>query len=352
MSLNFKKSTSKKQMPFYKTLWFMWLTLFLFPPVGIFLMWKFNKYGKKAKIIFSILFGVIFLVAMATPSENNKTLPTEQTKVESSNKETTEASIITGWQDIDGKRYYYDENGDKITGWFTDNNSKYYLDNDGVMQTGWIKLDDHSYFLNESGAMQTGWINSNSNDYYLNESGIMQTGWINSNGNDYYLNESGVMQTGWIKSNGNDYYLNESGVMQTGWVKSNGHDYYLNESGVMQTGWIKSNGNDYYLDSNGKMLTNNTIDGYTLSSNGVATKQQATSKPASSGNSSSSSFASASGDVTTNEPAPSGQTVYWTPGGKSYHSRSNCSTLSRSKTINSGPASSCPKSDPCNVCVK
>ena len=45
-------------------------------------------------------------------------------------------------------------------------------------------------------------------------------------------------------------------------------------------------------------------------------------------------------------------TVYWTPNGKSYHSTPNCSTLKRSKTILSGPKSSCPKSDPCNVCVK
>lgn len=47
--------------------------------------------------------------------------------------------------------------------------------------------------------------------------------------------------------------------------------------------------------------------------------------------------------------------VYWTPGGKSYHNSRNCSTLSRSKTINEGPLSdalAAGKSDPCNVCVK
>ena len=47
--------------------------------------------------------------------------------------------------------------------------------------------------------------------------------------------------------------------------------------------------------------------------------------------------------------------VYWTPGGKSYHSRRSCSTLSRSKTVNSGSlndALNAGKSDPCNVCIK
>lgn len=48
----------------------------------------------------------------------------------------------------------------------------------------------------------------------------------------------------------------------------------------------------------------------------------------------------------------SNRTVYWTPNGKSYHSDKNCSTLSRSKTINEGLLSSSPKSDPCDKCVK
>lgn len=50
---------------------------------------------------------------------------------------------------------------------------------------------------------------------------------------------------------------------------------------------------------------------------------------------------------------PQGDTVYWTPGGKSYHTTSECSTLSRSKTILSGTldeALAAGKTDPCNIC--
>lgn len=50
---------------------------------------------------------------------------------------------------------------------------------------------------------------------------------------------------------------------------------------------------------------------------------------------------------------PQGDTVYWTPSGKSYHATSECSTLSRSKTILSGTldeAMAAGKTDPCNVC--
>lgn len=61
----------------------------------------------------------------------------------------------------------------------------------------------------------------------------------------------------------------------------------------------------------------------------------------------------AGNQTSTNQIAAS--TVYWTPGGKSYHNNRNCSTLKRSKTILEGnltDALSAGKNDPCNVCVK
>ncbi|MGL5693610.1 MAG: ComEC/Rec2 family competence protein [Peptostreptococcaceae bacterium] len=42
--------------------------------------------------------------------------------------------------------------------------------------------------------------------------------------------------------------------------------------------------------------------------------------------------------------------VYWTPNGKSYHTTKNCSTLSRSKVINSSTISQSGKNDPCDRC--
>lgn len=61
------------------------------------------------------------------------------------------------------------------------------------------------------------------------------------------------------------------------------------------------------------------------------------------------------GDGSSTPDEPTGQTVYWTPGGKSYHSTPNCTTLKRSKKICSGTiaeAKAAGKSDPCNVCIR
>lgn len=46
----------------------------------------------------------------------------------------------------------------------------------------------------------------------------------------------------------------------------------------------------------------------------------------------------------------SSEVVYWTPNGKSYHSRKNCSTLSKSKTILEGTIQQSGKTDPCDKC--
>lgn len=47
---------------FYNTNWFMWLTLILLAPVGIFFMWKNQKYTKKVRGILSGVFAVWFLI--------------------------------------------------------------------------------------------------------------------------------------------------------------------------------------------------------------------------------------------------------------------------------------------------
>ena len=51
-------------------------------------------------------------------------------------------------------------------------------------------------------------------------------------------------------------------------------------------------------------------------------------------------------NVTTNEPTD--EYVYWTNGGKSYHSRKSCPSLANSSNIQEG--TDCPKNDPCNNC--
>lgn len=90
---------------------------------------------------------------------------------------------------------------------------------------------------------------------------------------NYYLQADGYMATGWLYNSGAWYYLDESGTMQIGWKQVGSNWYYLDNTGKMTIGWFKDmDGKYYYLNSSGAMVTNTTIDGYKIGSNGAWVK--------------------------------------------------------------------------------
>lgn len=60
------------------------------------------------------------------------------------------------WLNLDGKKYYMDNNGYMVTGWYQVDNQWYYMDENGVVQYGWLKDKDKWYYLSPvGGAMVT-----------------------------------------------------------------------------------------------------------------------------------------------------------------------------------------------------
>ena len=78
-----KKSTKRSEPvknEFYKEIWFMWVTLVLFSPVGIFIMWKFHPELKKNfKIIVSIVFAIFFLLVITSSGSSESGTSTDST---------------------------------------------------------------------------------------------------------------------------------------------------------------------------------------------------------------------------------------------------------------------------------
>ena len=107
--------------------------------------------------------------------------------------------------------------------------------------------------------------------YYFSASGAMQTGWKWFDNHYRYFEANGAMKTGWIKDKGIWYYLNpEDGIMLVGLHKVNGDHYYFDESGAMQTGWKRIDGNWYYFQTDGSLLKNATTpDGYKVNEEGI-----------------------------------------------------------------------------------
>lgn len=75
-----------------------------------------------------------------------------------------------------GRQYYLGADQNKVTGWQDINSYRYYFDEKGIMQTGWYEEDGAKYFLDSDGKMHVGWYEENGVKYYFGNDGKMVTG--------------------------------------------------------------------------------------------------------------------------------------------------------------------------------
>ena len=98
--------------------------------------------------------------------------------------------MVTGWETLDKKTYYFAPDGKMQTGWKTIKGKKYYFSRKGVMQTGWKQLKKKWYRFNKkTGAVMTGWKTLAGSRYYFNSDGAMSVGWKTIDGANYYFYE-------------------------------------------------------------------------------------------------------------------------------------------------------------------
>jgi inhibitor of cysteine peptidase len=79
-----------------------------------------------------------------------------------------------GWECINEKWYYFDNNGYMKNGWINDNGNWYFANYDGEMQTGLIQVDGKTYKLSSSGGMMTGDITIEDKIYSFATTGELQ----------------------------------------------------------------------------------------------------------------------------------------------------------------------------------
>ena len=143
----------------------------------------------------------------------------------------------TGWQTIDGKRYFFMPEGYMMRGWISFGKTRYYLDSNGVMVTGKQVIDGTTYTFASDGKLivesKRGWKTVNGKKYYYNENGVAVTGWQTIDGKKYFFMPEGYMMTGWISFGKTRYYLDKNGVMQTGWQFISNTWYYFRTNGTL-----------------------------------------------------------------------------------------------------------------------
>ena len=194
-------------------------------------------------------------------------------------------SVLEGWQEIDGRKYYY-ENGKRVYGGKKIDGYWYYFETDGVMKYNWWrdkngerfyydeqghlvvnqgkKIDGWWYYFSTSGAMRRNWWrDKNGERFYYDEQGhlVVNQG-KKINGWWYYFSTSGAMKYSWWRNkSGERFYYDEQGhlVVNQG-KKINGYWYYFGTSGAMKYNWWRNkNGDKFYYNWSGHLVTGCTI---------------------------------------------------------------------------------------------
>ncbi|MBW6410247.1 MBL fold metallo-hydrolase [Clostridium sp. YB-6] len=72
--------------------------------------------------------------------------------------------------------------------------------------------------------------------------------------NKYYFDDDYSAVVGWQEIGGKWYNFNDLGIMRTGWSLINYNWFFLDDDGEMKTGWFKDGTNKFYLNESGAMI--------------------------------------------------------------------------------------------------
>ena len=206
----------------------------------------------------------------AVVEDTNVPENTEETEVPKDDEETTtvggsdtSAKLTEGWSsdslqyvkdgtyvtnsfaEIDGQKYYFDENGNKVTGFKTIGTDSYYFNDSGMMQTGLQVLHDQ-----ETGIAVYSLRKEDGKLHYYLENGVAYSGMINLEGKVYYF-DNGLQSVGEKQANGYWYNFKEDGSLSVGFVNIGNSAKYYDNLGRRQTGTFTIDKVTYNTDSNG-----------------------------------------------------------------------------------------------------
>ena len=104
-----------------------------------------------------------------TPTTLPVTEPTKPTEP-SAPTQPTQPEPVAGWVTENGKTWYQLSNGSRPTGWLDLDGNRYYLDENGI-RTGWLALDGETYYLKPDGSVTQGKAVIDGRTYYFVRSG-------------------------------------------------------------------------------------------------------------------------------------------------------------------------------------
>ena len=166
-------------------------------------------------------------------------------------------SLVCGEAEIEGIPYLFSQSGLQRLGWQTVNGKRYFYDSDGNAVFGWLHWRDEDYYISQENGKQTGTAEMEDGTRIFDSYGVVQKGLITDGTEWFYADETGLLKGGEQTIDGKPYLFGEDGRFLKGWqTASDGVTrYYGDEYGTIVTGWIHLGEDEYYADPERGMLT-------------------------------------------------------------------------------------------------
>ena len=158
--------------------------------------------------------------------------------------------VVTGFKMIDGKGYYFWNNGYLAKGVTNYKGKAYVIDENGNLvdyQEGWNTLGNESFYIKNGVALMDTFVDGN----FIGGNGLTYTGiYYGSNSNNVALVHGKLAKNQWIESNNSKCYVDEKGhMLRNQWIDN----HYVDRYGYMvKDTWI----GDRYVDANGEYKPN------------------------------------------------------------------------------------------------
>ena len=153
--------------------------------------------------------------------------------------------VTNSFEDIDGQKYYFDENGNKVTGFKTIGTDAYYFNESGVLQSNMQMHHDESTGLTLYSLKK-----ENGQVHYYLENGMEYSGMAHLDDKIYYF-ENGVQSFGEKQVNGNWYNFKNDGTLSVGFVNFGNSAKYYDNFGKRLQGTFQIDKVTYNTDNNG-----------------------------------------------------------------------------------------------------
>ena len=167
---------------------------------------------------------------------------------------------VRGWKKVDGKWYFFGQNGMAKFQWIVSGSNTYYVDYSAGMLTGYNVIDGRLYQFGADGKLigqvkyQNGWVAKGGYWFYFENGEAFYDDLRYINGSYYFFDEFGRMKKNTFVGETFSYAGSDGKFITNTWKKIDGDWYYFDKDGFAVYGWRKIGGKVYFFDGFGKMI--------------------------------------------------------------------------------------------------